>query len=109
MRKELSIALISKDEEEVFASIKDDSMREEFKRNHANVWNFIVKKKKPSLIEAEVHPNLKSLRERQAKAETSQLEKSRLNQRLKSYIKKWHPSLTKLDQSRTTPIKKVTS
>jgi hypothetical protein len=39
--------LLSREEEEVFGSMRGDgSVREEFKRNHKEVWGFIVRKKK---------------------------------------------------------------
>lgn len=38
---------MTKEEEEVFGNISnEDSARDEFKRNHKNVWNFIIRKKK---------------------------------------------------------------
>jgi hypothetical protein len=42
-RKELSTSLISREEEEVFGNMNtEDSAKDEFKRNHKDVWNFIV-------------------------------------------------------------------
>jgi hypothetical protein len=68
----------------------DDSVREEFKRNHKDVWGFIVHKKK-SADPYESTPG-RTNRINLAEIEKRQQEKRQFNQRLNDYLRKWKPS-----------------
>lgn len=87
---------MSKEEEEVFSSIAhEDSAKEEFKRNHKQVWSFIIKKKKSAesintSAPPPSHPP-SPYRLNNAEMERRRMQKRKLKQQLEDYLRKWKP------------------
>lgn len=95
-RKEVSASLMSREEEEVFGSVAEDSVRAEFKRNHKDVWKFITAKKSQEPTTSTPSPTLTDTRRRPncAEIEARREEKRVLGQRLHEYLRKWKPALS---------------